>query len=62
MKKKNVKSLALQKKVISNFAAHANKGGTWVTICDCVVSQGPLLCGATSVFKVCAAACPTLPE
>jgi len=62
MKKKSAKSLTLKKKVISNLKANASTGGTWVTICDCVVSQGPLLCGATSVFRVCAAACPTVPE
>ncbi len=64
MKKRNLKSLDLNKKSISKLQHNANeiKGGSWVTLCDCPVSVGPLLCGATSVFVRCAAACPTVPE
>lgn len=64
MKKRNLKSLALNKKSISTLQNNGAeiKGGSWVTLCDCPVSVGPLLCGATSVFQKCAAACPTLPE
>ena len=61
MKKRNLKSLALNKKSISTLQDNAIKGGTWVTICGCVVSVGPLLCGATSAFIKCAAACPNAP-
>ncbi|KAB8152273.1 hypothetical protein EZY14_014605 [Kordia sp. TARA_039_SRF] len=65
MKKRNLKTLELNKKSISTLQGNANnaiKGGSWVTLCDCPVSVGPLLCGATSVYQKCAAACPTLPE
>ncbi len=62
MKKRNLKTLDLNKKSISKLQDNAIKGGTWVTICDCVVSVGPILCGATSAFIKCAADCPTLPE
>ncbi|WP_298516431.1 hypothetical protein [uncultured Kordia sp.] len=64
MKKRNLKTLDLNKKSISKLQSNTNaiKGGSWVTLCDCPVSVGPLLCGATSVFVRCAAACPTVPE
>ncbi len=66
MKKRNLKSLNLNKKSISNLNDSAIKGGTGIgsgfctqaTFEDgCVLSLGVLRCGATSVGFICAAAC-----
>ena len=62
MKKSNLKSLELNKKSISNLndnSSRSIKGGSAYTIVDdnCVVSFGPIRCGATSAGFVCAAAC-----
>lgn len=63
MKKKKFKNLILNKKSISLLNDKEVKGGTGgqATFEDenCVMSLGVLICGATSIFPKCAAACFT---
>lgn len=63
MKKQKFKNLKLNKKSISSLNNGVVKGGTGgqATFEDenCVMSLGVIVCGATSVFPKCAAACFT---